>query len=163
LSGRAMVAIVTGAVAIIVLAAALRREREPTPAPRVETPAPVIAALPITPAPPVEARPPSAADIAAAAAAIEAQAAQAKAAVRRKSEPPPAPVVPPRDGTVTLAVAPWGEISVDGTARGVSPPLTQLSLPPGVHTIEIRNGSATPFIARVEVRSGETLGLQHRF
>ena len=82
---------------------------------------------------------------------------------RRKSEPPPAPVAPPRDGTVTLAVSPWGEISVDGTARGVSPPLTQLSLPPGVHTIEIRNGSATPLIARVEVRSGETLGLQHRF
>ena len=83
--------------------------------------------------------------------------------VRRKSEPPPAPVVPPRDGTVTLAVAPWGEISVDGTARGVSPPLTQLSLAPGVHTIEIRNGSAAPFVARVEIRSGETLGLQHRF
>ena len=161
-SRRAIVAMVTGAVAIAVLAAALRREREPPPAPRVEAPAPVTAVLPITPAPPVETQPPSAADIAAAAA-IEAKAAEAKAVVRRKSEPPPAPVVPPRDGTVTLAVAPWGEISVDGTARGVSPPLTQLSLPPGVHTIEIRNGSAAPFVARVEVRSGETLGLQHRF
>ena len=163
LSGRAMVAIVTGAVAIIVLAAALRRDREP-PAPRVETPAPVVAVQPVT-APPVEVQPaPSAEAIAAAAAAvIEAQAAEARAANRRKIEPPPAPVVPPRDGTVTLAVSPWGEISVDGSARGVSPPLTQLTLPPGVHTIEIRNGSAAPFIARVEVKSGETLGLQHRF
>jgi predicted Ser/Thr protein kinase len=160
LSARAMVAIVTGAVAIIVLAAALLREREPPP--RVETLAPVTAALPITPAPPVETQPMPSAETAAAAA-IEAKSAEAKAAARRKSEPPPAPAAPPRDGTVMLAVSPWGEVSVDGASRGVSPPLTQLSLSPGVHTIEIRNGSAAPFVARVEVRSGETLGLQHRF
>ena len=162
LSGRAMVAIVTGAVAIIVLAAALRREQPP--APRVEAPAPVVAVQPVT-APPVEPPPaPSAEAIAAEAAALERQAADARAAAaRRKIEPPPAPVAPPRDGTVTLAVSPWGEISVDGSARGVSPPLTQLTLPPGVHTIEIRNGSAAPFVARIEVKSGETLGLQHRF
>jgi len=161
LRARAMVAIVTGAVAMIVLAAALRREPEPPPAP-VETPAPVTAALPITPAPPAETPPAQAAD-AAAAAAAETHATEAKAAARRKSEPPPAPVLPPRDGSVTLAISPWGEVSVDGAARGVSPPLTQLSLPPGVHTIEVRNGAAAPFVARVEVRSGETLGLQHRF
>ena len=89
--------------------------------------------------------------------------ADAKSAPRRKVEPPAPPAAPLRDGVVTLAVSPWGEISVDGAARGVSPPLTQLSLPPGLHTIEIRNGSAAPLIARVEVRSGESLALQHRF
>ncbi|MGZ9075370.1 MAG: serine/threonine protein kinase, partial [Burkholderiaceae bacterium] len=162
LSARAMVAIVTGAVAMIVLAAALRREREPAVALTVETPAPVTAALPVTPAPPVEPPPAQAPDVAAAVA-VGAQAAEARAAARRKIEPPPAPVLPPRDGTVTLAISPWGEVSVDGAAHGVSPPLTQLSLPPGVHTIEVRNGAAAPFVARVEVRSGETLGLQHRF
>jgi eukaryotic-like serine/threonine-protein kinase len=161
LSGRAMVAILTGAIAIIVLAAALRRDRA-VPPPPIEASAPVIAAQPVTPAPPVEPQPPSA-EALAAAALLEAQAAEAKAVTRRKVEPPPAPVAPPRDGTVTLAVTPWGEISVDGSSRGVSPPLTQLTLPPGVHTIEIRNGSAAPFIARVEIKSGETLGLQHRF
>ena len=157
-----MVAIVTGAVAILVLAAALRRDRAVPPPPVVETPAPVIAVQPVTPAPPVELQPTPTAE-AAAAALAESQAAAAKAASRRKVEPPPAPVLPPRDGTVTLAVTPWGEISVDGSSRGVSPPLTQLTLPPGVHTIEIRNGSAAPFVARVEIKSGETLGLQHRF
>ena len=163
LSRRAMVAIATSAVAFIVLAIALRSEREPPPAPRVETPAPVTAAAPVAP-PPVEPLPAQSTE-AIVAAAIEAQASEARAAAaaRRKAEPPPPPAPPPRDGTVTLAVSPWGEISVDGAARGVSPPLTQLSLAPGVHTIEIRNGSAAPFIARVEVRSGETLGLQHRF
>ncbi len=159
-SGRAMVTIVTGAVALIVLVVALRREGEP-PAVPVEIPAPVTAALPAPPAPPVE--PQSTQTAAAAAAAIDTQVTQTKATARRKSEPPPAPVAPPRDGTVTLAVSPWGEVSVNGATHGVSPPLTQLSLAPGLHTIEIRNGSAPAFVARVEVRSGETLGLQHRF
>ncbi len=160
LSGRAMVAIVTGAAAIIVLVAALRREGA-LPPPPVETLAPVIAVQPVTPAPPVDPQPTP--EALAAAALLESQAAEAKASIRRKVEPPPAPVLPPRDGTVTLAVSPWGEISVDGSARGVSPPLTQLTLAPGLHTIEIRNGSAAPFIARVEIKSGENLGLQHRF
>ena len=162
LSGRAMVAIVTGAVAIIVLAAALRRERA-VPPPPVETPAPVIAVQPVTPAPPSSRnrrrrrrrsplqhcsnrKPP------------KRRPQLAARSSRRRHR-----LSPPRDGTVTLAVSPWGEISVDGSSRGVSPPLTQLTLPPGVHTIEIRNGSAAPFVARVEIKSGETLGLQHRF
>ncbi len=162
LSGRAMVAIVTGAIAIIVLAAALRREPS-VPVPPVEASAPVIAPQPVTAAPPVEPQPTPSSEALAAAALREAQAAEARAASRRKVEPPPAPVPPPRDGTVTLAVSPWGEVSVGGSPRGVSPPLTQLTLPPGVHTIEIRNGSAAPFVARVEIKSGETLGLQHRF
>jgi serine/threonine-protein kinase len=162
LSGRAMVAIVTAAIAIIVLAAALRRERT-VPAPPVEASAPVIAVQPVTPAPPVQPQPTQSAEAPAATAVLEAQAAEARAAARRKVEPPPPPVAPPRDGTVTLAVTPWGEVRVDGSLRGVSPPLTQLTLAPGVHTIEIRNGSAAPFIARVEIKSGETLGLQHRF
>ncbi|HKO66238.1 MAG TPA: serine/threonine-protein kinase [Burkholderiaceae bacterium] len=162
LSRRAMVAIVTAAIAVIVLAAALNREHA-VPAPPVEASVPAFEIQPVTPAPPVEAPPAPSAEAAAAAALLEAQAAEAKAASRRKVEPPPAPVAPPRDGTVTLAVTPWGEISVNGTPRGVSPPVTQLTLPPGVHTIEIRNGSSVPFIARVEIKSGETLGLQHRF
>lgn len=162
-SRRAMVAIVTCAVALTVLIAALSRDREPAPAPRVAVPAPVIAPLPATPLPSVEPQRPQATDAAAASTSTETQTADAKSAVRRKVEPVPPPVAPPRDGTVTLAVSPWGEISVDGAPRGVSPPLTQLSLPAGLHTIEIRNGAAPPFIARVEVRSGESLGLQHRF
>jgi serine/threonine-protein kinase len=72
-------------------------------------------------------------------------------------------VAPPRDGSVNLAITPWGEVLVDGAVRGVSPPLTHLALAPGTHTIEVRNSGATPFIARVEVRPGETVTLQHRF
>ncbi len=67
------------------------------------------------------------------------------------------------DGTVTVAVAPWGEVVVDGSVQGVSPPLTQITLPPGLHTIEIRNGSFEPFVARIELKPGEKVHLQHRF
>ena len=124
-----MVAIVTGAVAIIVLAAALRRDRAVPPPPGRNSRTGDRSTTGHS-APPVEPQPTPSAE-AAAAALAEAQAAEAKAASRRKVEPPPAPVLPPRDGTVTLAVTPWGEISVDGSSRGVSPPLTQLTLATG--------------------------------
>lgn len=88
--------------------------------------------------------------------------ADTKAPPRRRTETA-ATAVPVRDGVVKLAVAPWGEIIVNGEPRGVSPPLTQLSLPPGAHTIEVRNTSSAPFVVRIELRSGETISLQHRF
>ena len=84
--------------------------------------------------------------------------ADGKAAARKRADP-----VPPDDGTVTVAVAPWGEVVVNGTVQGVSPPLTQITLPPGLHTIEIRNGSFEPFVAQVQLKPGEKLHLQHRF
>jgi serine/threonine-protein kinase len=67
------------------------------------------------------------------------------------------------DGYVSLAVSPWGEVVVNGASRGVSPPLTRIALPPGVHAVEIRNGAAPPLLARVEVKPGQTVALQHRF
>jgi serine/threonine-protein kinase len=72
---------------------------------------------------------------------------------------PPAPA----NGTVTLAIAPWGEVLVNGTTQGVSPPLTKLALAPGLHTIEVRNGAAPPYTTRIEIRAGQTVTLQHRF
>ena len=160
-SRRALVALVAGAVSIIVLLAALRRDREPPPPVRAELPPMPAAPMPVTPAPAVEPQSASPPDPSTALPAVVPP--DAKSTPRRKAEPLPPPVAPPRDGTVTLAVAPWGEVSVNGAARGVSPPLTQLTLPPGVHTIEIRNAAAPPFIARVEVKSGEALTLQHKF
>lgn len=70
---------------------------------------------------------------------------------------------PPANGTVTLAIAPWGEVVVNGTTQGVSPPLTRLALAPGLHTIEVRNGAAPPYTTRIEIRAGQTVTLQHRF
>ncbi|MFN9030341.1 MAG: PEGA domain-containing protein [Betaproteobacteria bacterium] len=60
-------------------------------------------------------------------------------------------------------MTPWGEVLVNGTSRGVSPPLARLQLPPGVYQIEVRNGASQPYRARVEVKPGQTISLQHRF
>ena len=66
-------------------------------------------------------------------------------------------------GKVQLAILPWGEVLVDGRSRGVSPPLKALDLPPGSHTIEVRNANFPPHVERVLVRSGEHVPIRHRF
>jgi len=76
---------------------------------------------------------------------------------------PMAAAPPPADAAVTLGVTPWGEIIVDGSSHGVSPPLTHLALAPGVHTIEIRNGAAPPFVSRLDLQPGQAVEVKHRF
>jgi class 3 adenylate cyclase len=70
---------------------------------------------------------------------------------------------PPVPGRVNLAVAPWGEVVVDGRPRGVSPPLRTLELKPGTHIIEIRNSTFASHVQKVEVKAGEALTIRHRF
>lgn len=41
--------------------------------------------------------------------------------------------------TLQVAIAPWGEIYVDGRKQGISPPLRELQLPAGRHQLEFRN------------------------
>jgi hypothetical protein len=66
-------------------------------------------------------------------------------------------------GRVELAVAPWGEILVDGRSRGVSPPLRVLELPAGAHTVEIRNSTFPAHVEQVQVKAGEAVRIRHRF
>ncbi|MGA8051221.1 MAG: hypothetical protein WCA09_13680 [Burkholderiales bacterium] len=83
------------------------------------------------------------------------------AATAAEATPPGSAV--PASGTIQLAVSPWGEIVVDGASRGVSPPLRELELPPGRHTVEIRNTTFPSRIENITVRSGESVRLRHRF
>ena len=107
--------------------------------------------------------PPASAGSTGAAAGTGATAARSPELRRSRSETAAANPPLTGDGYVALAVSPWGEVVVNGASRGVSPPLTRLTLPPGVHAVEIRNGAAPPLKARVEVRAGQTTPLQHRF
>jgi hypothetical protein len=66
-------------------------------------------------------------------------------------------------GRVELAVAPWGEVVVDGRSRGLSPPLRALQLSPGLHTIEIRNSTFPVHVERIQVKAGESVKIQHKF
>ena len=66
-------------------------------------------------------------------------------------------------GRIELAVAPWGEVLVDGKSRGLSPPLRTLDLPPGPHTVEIRNSTFAAYVEQVQVKAGEAVKIRHRF
>jgi class 3 adenylate cyclase len=66
-------------------------------------------------------------------------------------------------GRLELAVLPWGEVLVDGKSKGVSPPLRTLDIPPGSHTIEIRNSTFPSHVAKVNVKAGEAITIRHRF
>ena len=78
---------------------------------------------------------------------------------RSASSQPEAPAL----GRVVLAVAPWGEVFVDGRSRGVSPPVQAIELPAGAHTVEIRNGDFPAHVQRVVVRPGQPVRIRHRF
>jgi class 3 adenylate cyclase len=64
---------------------------------------------------------------------------------------------------LTLAIAPWGQIYVDGKSRGVSPPLQELELTPGRHRIEVRNAASEPHAITVNAKPGERLRIKHKF
>lgn len=78
----------------------------------------------------------------------------------RTSKAPPAVV---EKGLVVFAVAPWGEVYVNGTRQGTTPPLAQLTLPAGRHTIELRNGQRQPYVAQVDVAPERPLRISHLF
>lgn len=64
---------------------------------------------------------------------------------------------------VRVHVRPWGEVMVDGRSRGISPPLTQLTLPPGRHRITIRNPAAPEYNTTIEVKPGGAASISHVF
>jgi serine/threonine-protein kinase len=80
-----------------------------------------------------------------------------------EAAPAIAVAAPTEPGTLTLAIVPWGQVVVDGRDAGVAPPLNRIDLSPGTHTIEVRNGGATPLVTQVQIESGKTLALQYRF
>jgi hypothetical protein len=78
---------------------------------------------------------------------------------------PVAKAAPPLtgSGTVQLDIAPWGEVFVDGKPIGVSPPMQELKLPAGRHTVEIRYGDKAAVTAQVDVDPSKALQIKHRF
>jgi serine/threonine-protein kinase len=87
----------------------------------------------------------------------------AAAAEERTAAAPSPPTAPPPAGRILLAVAPWGEVYVDGRKRGVTPPLKQLRLPPGRHVIEIRNGDFPEHRQTVDLAPDASVKIKHRF
>jgi hypothetical protein len=66
-------------------------------------------------------------------------------------------------GTLRIAVSPWGHVEVDGKPVGTTPPLNELTLSEGRHTITIRNDEFPPFSSSVTIVPGQPVSLKHRF
>ncbi len=64
---------------------------------------------------------------------------------------------------VALAVTPWGEVYVDGRKRGISPPLAEIRIAPGKHTVEIRNTTFQPYATTVDLAAEASLKIKHKF
>lgn len=67
------------------------------------------------------------------------------------------------EASLMFAVTPWGEIFVDGKSRGVSPPLKELKIPAGKHTIEIKNASFAPYSETLDIKPATTKKIKHKF
>jgi hypothetical protein len=79
------------------------------------------------------------------------------------ASPPAAVPVAAVNGMVQIAISPWGQVEVDGTPAGITPPLTRLELPAGMHSITVRNEDFPPYTQRVQVDPDKPVTLRHRF
>ncbi len=83
-----------------------------------------------------------------------------------REKPAPEPDTPAASdgvGLITLAIAPWGEVYVDGDRIGVSPPVNEVEVAPGKRKIEIRNGTFPVFTQFVEVKADQKIRIKHKF
>ncbi len=76
----------------------------------------------------------------------------------------PAPESPPAEnGSIQLAISPWGEVYVDGKKVGISPPLNVVRLPAGKHSVEIRNAGFKPYRQTLNLAPDGNLRIKHKF
>lgn len=68
-----------------------------------------------------------------------------------------------KPAVLVLEIRPQGEVWVDGELKGQSPPLTRIGIPPGAHTIEVRNGRFRPLKMEVNLKPGEEIVIKHAF
>jgi class 3 adenylate cyclase len=70
-------------------------------------------------------------------------------------------VAPP--AKVFFAIAPWGDVLINGKQVGVSPPLKSLQLAPGRYRIEVTNTASPSYVRTIEVRSRDAITIRHTF
>jgi len=65
--------------------------------------------------------------------------------------------------SIRFRVLPWGEIYINGTKKGVTPPLTTVKLKPGRYNIQIRNSSFPPYSKVIELKTNDRVQIKHEF
>jgi serine/threonine-protein kinase len=95
---------------------------------------------------------------------VNAKGAGAPAAVVATLAPPAAPGAKSAALVrVDFAVTPWGEVYIDGRKTGITPPLNEIRLTAGKHTIEIRNTTFQPYRQTVDLRADRSVRIKHKF
>jgi len=84
---------------------------------------------------------------------------EAAAAAVAETKPAPAPT----GASYKLRIKPWGTVYVDDKPLGVSPPLKQLTLSPGKHTIRVVNPSFPEYATTIEVGKNKSGAIAHDF
>ena len=142
--------------------AAIRTREAPAPAPAAPIPA---APSPVAETPKVVEAPKEPLMVKRMPAAEPAALAPIENPVVREPEKPKPTVVEtaPARAQLIVAVAPRGEIYIDGEHRGTSPPLTTLDLEPGMHRVEVRSGARKPFLTYMTVEPGDVRRIRHDF
>jgi non-specific serine/threonine protein kinase len=172
---------ITGAaVGVVVLGAAVllagnyfRSAQPPVPDPGADnvraakpsagTEAPATPDTLATPRAPVSVTDTAAKAPASAATAVPPSAAQAPSSTLQPPSAAPSETIAAAQGTVRLAIKPWGEILVDGVSQGVSPPLKRISLPEGKHRVEITNPGFPSHVADIEVAKNQPVTVSYEF
>jgi eukaryotic-like serine/threonine-protein kinase len=139
-----------------------------TPPPPREPAKPASAAAPVAKkapvAPATKAPPPKPAAAAKAVPPVAKRPAEARETdAKASAAATPAPAAPKTNGTLRIAISPWGQVEVDGVPAGTAPPLNELALPEGKHQIVIRNGDFPPFRTTVTVNPGQAVTIKHKF
>ena len=81
----------------------------------------------------------------------------------REREAARKPIGPIASGQVRIGVSPWGQVEVDGTPVGTSPPLNEVTLSEGKHHITIRNEDFPPYSATINVTASQPVTIKHKF
>jgi eukaryotic-like serine/threonine-protein kinase len=136
-----------------------------TPSPSLTNAAtapPAMAPAP-APAPAVVAQAPVQAPVPAPAAGPAAKAAAPKETSKERRARERAESRATASGVLRLAISPWGNVEVDGKPAGTTPPLNELTLSEGRHTITIRNDEFPPYSSSVNIVPGQPVSLKYRF
>lgn len=100
-------------------------------------------------------------DLTAATTRDEAPARPRESATRAKRETNKVAVA--KTGNVRLSIQPWGEVWVNGSLKGVSPPMRFLQLEPGTYNVELRNPGLQSMRRQLVVTAGQPATIEHRF
>jgi class 3 adenylate cyclase len=64
---------------------------------------------------------------------------------------------------ITLSIAPWGDVYLDGKKLGVSPPLQEVRVAAGQYRLEITNPAFKTHVEIVDAKPADRIRINHRF